>query len=237
MTWSTRELADLAGTTVNTVRHYHQQGLLDEPEREPNGYKRYGVAHLVRLLQIRRLRDIGVPIARIDRVDAGVGTSPDVLRALDVELREGMERSARLRAEIADILENGAITEVPEGFARVAPTLTASERSLTLVYAQLFGPEAMAEVRSMVEGGADAATAEFEALPPDAGEATRARLAEEFGASIARAIRDHPWMAQQQEHLRRTPVSTAVTIAETLQAVYNEAQLDVLVRATTPPQG
>ena len=29
MAWSTRELADLAGTTVNTVRHYHERGLIE----------------------------------------------------------------------------------------------------------------------------------------------------------------------------------------------------------------
>lgn len=39
MAWSTQQLADLAGTTVNTVRHYHRLGLLDEPERQGNGYK------------------------------------------------------------------------------------------------------------------------------------------------------------------------------------------------------
>ncbi|MEO3798201.1 MerR family DNA-binding transcriptional regulator [Nonomuraea sp. B10E15] len=37
MPWSTRELAGLAGTTVNTIRHYHRLGLLDEPERRYNG--------------------------------------------------------------------------------------------------------------------------------------------------------------------------------------------------------
>ena len=42
MAWSTRELAGLAGTTVNTIRHYHRLGLLDEPERRYNGYKQYG---------------------------------------------------------------------------------------------------------------------------------------------------------------------------------------------------
>ena len=31
MPWSTRELAELAGTTVKAVRHYHEIGLLDEP--------------------------------------------------------------------------------------------------------------------------------------------------------------------------------------------------------------
>jgi hypothetical protein len=52
--WSTREIAELAGTTVRAVRHYHEVGLLDEPKRRANGYKQYGVAHLIRLLRIKR---------------------------------------------------------------------------------------------------------------------------------------------------------------------------------------
>ena len=54
MEWSTRELAALAGTTVNTVRHYHAVGLLEVPERRHNGYKQYRVHHLVRLIRLRR---------------------------------------------------------------------------------------------------------------------------------------------------------------------------------------
>ncbi|MFF3441930.1 MerR family DNA-binding transcriptional regulator [Streptosporangium sp. NPDC002721] len=53
MGWSTREIARLAGTTLRTVRHYHEIGLLDEPERLSNGYKVYRTEHPVRLLQIR----------------------------------------------------------------------------------------------------------------------------------------------------------------------------------------
>jgi DNA-binding transcriptional MerR regulator len=33
MAWSTRELAELAGTTVNTIRHYHRGGPLAAPGR------------------------------------------------------------------------------------------------------------------------------------------------------------------------------------------------------------
>lgn len=33
MPWNTRQLAELADTTVNTVRRCHRLGLLDEPER------------------------------------------------------------------------------------------------------------------------------------------------------------------------------------------------------------
>ena len=56
MAWSTREIAELAGTSLRAVRHHHEVGLLDEPERRANGYKQYGVAHLVRLVRIKRVR-------------------------------------------------------------------------------------------------------------------------------------------------------------------------------------
>ena len=69
MGWSTSELARLAGATVNTVRHYHKLGLLTEPERMSNGYKQYGASHLLRLHQIRRMRELGIPLADIGAVD------------------------------------------------------------------------------------------------------------------------------------------------------------------------
>lgn len=63
--WSTREIAEFAGTTLKAVRHYHRIGLLEEPERSANGYKRYGIKHLIRLMRIRRLVDLGVALSDI----------------------------------------------------------------------------------------------------------------------------------------------------------------------------
>ncbi|MET4048891.1 MULTISPECIES: hypothetical protein [unclassified Rhodococcus (in: high G+C Gram-positive bacteria)] len=54
-----------------------------------------------------------VPIAAIDTVGAGVETSAEVLTAIDVHLAEVIERSHRTRVEIALLLENGSVTEVP----------------------------------------------------------------------------------------------------------------------------
>ncbi|SNT63218.1 DNA-binding transcriptional regulator, MerR family [Asanoa hainanensis] len=90
MAWSTRELAELAGTTVNTIRHYHRLGLLDEPSRRYNGYKQYGVRDLVCLLRIRRLTDLGMPLAQIGEVARG-DSSPEALRQLDADLATRIE--------------------------------------------------------------------------------------------------------------------------------------------------
>lgn len=104
--WSTRQLAELAGTTIRTVRHYHQIGLLDEPERSRNGYKHYGTSHLARLLQIRRLADLGLPLAQIASLDDAGHCPADLLRNLDRDLSEHIERLQRARSELAALIEN-----------------------------------------------------------------------------------------------------------------------------------
>jgi DNA-binding transcriptional MerR regulator len=156
MTWSTRELAVLAGTTVNTVRHYHRVGLLDEPDRMSNGYKQYQVRHLVRLLQIRRLRELGVPLEQIEKVGGAEESSADALAAIDADLALSIERLQRARAEIRAILHGSTATDVPSGFEDVAPMLSPTERALMLIYSQLYDEDAMADLKRKIVESAQA---------------------------------------------------------------------------------
>ncbi|MGA5170750.1 MULTISPECIES: MerR family transcriptional regulator [Streptomyces] len=59
------QAAAFVGITVKTVRHYHRLGLVAEPERDHSGYRRYGSADLLRLVQVRALAGAGVPLAEI----------------------------------------------------------------------------------------------------------------------------------------------------------------------------
>jgi len=112
------ELARLAGTTVRAVRHYHRIGLLPEPDRDSSGYRRYRAAALVRLLRIRRLREMGLPLDRIaELID---GTEPalhDALDALDAELAAQAERIAAHRARLAQLRASSPDPELPEPLA------------------------------------------------------------------------------------------------------------------------
>jgi DNA-binding transcriptional MerR regulator len=66
------QLAGYAGVTVRAVRHYHQIGLLAEPERDRSGYRSYDAAAVVRLIRIHTLASAGVPLARVQELlDAG----------------------------------------------------------------------------------------------------------------------------------------------------------------------
>ncbi|MEV0424844.1 MerR family transcriptional regulator [Streptosporangium canum] len=105
MAWSTRQLADLAGTTIKTVRHYHQMGLLELPDRAPNGYKQYQTTHFVRLLQIKRLTELGLSLAQIRAMGSADEEPDEAIRVLDAELAGTIERLQRIRAELAVILK------------------------------------------------------------------------------------------------------------------------------------
>ena len=41
------QLARHAGVSIKTIRVYHDEGLLSEPERDTSGYRRYTAQHVI----------------------------------------------------------------------------------------------------------------------------------------------------------------------------------------------
>lgn len=235
MAWSTRELAELAGTTVNTVRHYHHLGLLDEPERRYNGYKQYEVSHLMALLRIRRLVDLGVPLAQIAEL-GGAPSEKQALHEIDAELARSIERLQRARAGIAAIIREQAPADIPIGFESVASRMSEADRSMVHLYSRLYDDDALADLRSTIESSDAAVEAEINALPPDADAETVQRLAEQVAPSLARNLLQHPWLADPASRLSVNRASTREALIESVKALYNRAQLEVFVRANERAQ-
>lgn len=100
------QLAAYAGVTARAVRHYHQIGLLPEPERDVSGYRTYTAPDVVRLIRIRTLAEAGVPLARVEELlaaddegfRAAVAEIDHRLRREIKELQEHRRRIARLAA-------------------------------------------------------------------------------------------------------------------------------------------
>lgn len=91
------QAAAFAGITIKTVRHYHKLGLVDEPARDGSGYRRYGSAELLRLVQVKTLAAAGVPLADIGPLLASDAESfaaalVDVERHLTDRIAELTER-------------------------------------------------------------------------------------------------------------------------------------------------
>ncbi|WP_433516542.1 MerR family transcriptional regulator [Nonomuraea sp. CA-143628] len=96
------QLAAYAGVTVRAVRHYHQIGLLPEPERDRSGYRTYDTAAIVRLIRIHTLADAGVPLARVQELlDAGPEEFADGVQEIDKELRAEIRRLRGTRERLA----------------------------------------------------------------------------------------------------------------------------------------
>ena len=118
-------LADAAGTTPRTVRHYHRLGLLSEPRRLSNGYREYTIDDVIRLMRIRWLAECGMPLGAIAAVLDGKATDePDVvgdLRALlagiETEQTALAHKHSRLSALLDDAVERRPLTTLPRDVA------------------------------------------------------------------------------------------------------------------------
>ena len=233
MAWSTRELAELAGTTLRAVRHYHQVGLLAEPERRANGYKQYGVVHLVRLLRIKRLVDLGFSLPQIADLGEHDDHPAEALRTLDAELAATIERLQRARAELGDILSQAAPTDLPPELAPVARTeLSDADRSFVVVLGRVLGPQRRQAWADMLQDlPDDPVAAEFDELPDDADEPTRQDVAERMVPYIHALRARHPDLDGQHSEAPRGARFVEQTVGEALRDLYSPAQLDVLQRA------
>jgi len=98
------QLAAYAGVTVRAVRHYHQVGLLPEPERDGSGYRSYGATDVVALVKIRTLADAGVPLSKVGSLlDADEASFAEAVRDIDKRLRAEIKRLQTNRQQIAQL--------------------------------------------------------------------------------------------------------------------------------------
>jgi DNA-binding transcriptional MerR regulator len=109
------QLAAYAGVTVRAVRHYHQVGLLPEPERDASGYRTYGALAVVRLTKIRTLADAGVPLAKVgELLEADAETFAGAVQGIDKRLRGEIKRLQTNRKQIAQLAAGDSLVLPPE---------------------------------------------------------------------------------------------------------------------------
>ena len=104
------QLASYAGVTIRTVRHYHQVGLLPEPERDASGYRSYDADAVVRLIRIRTMAEAGVPLARVQQLlDADEATFVEGTAEIDRDLRRQIRELQEHRRRIAKLARGDSL--------------------------------------------------------------------------------------------------------------------------------
>lgn len=123
------DAASFIGTTPSAIRHYHEVGLLSEPERgSSDDCRRYGYDEMIRLMWIRKMVNAG--IALNDIRDAFTDKAPtDADNDHDVV---GRTRGSRM--ELLSDLVTSRLEALPKGSIRPA------ELDSLLVIEWIFGP-------------------------------------------------------------------------------------------------
>ena len=93
--------------TVKTLRHYHQIGLLEPAEVDPDtGYRRYATDQIPAAQVIRRFRDLDMPLEEIQAVLSApdLRTRNQRITAHLVRLEEELGRVQSATASLRDLL-------------------------------------------------------------------------------------------------------------------------------------
>ncbi|WP_033346188.1 MerR family transcriptional regulator [Catenuloplanes japonicus] len=141
------DAAVFVGITPRAIRHYHEIGLLPEPERGGDGRRRYGYEDMIRLLWIRRMADAGIPLDDIrDAFTTGADDIADTLERLEETLAAQEEAVRRQRTAVQRMRSEGSrmgllsdfvtarLKSLPEGYLRQA------DLDALLVTERIFGP-------------------------------------------------------------------------------------------------
>ncbi|MEV1291924.1 MerR family transcriptional regulator [Pseudonocardia sp. NPDC049635] len=188
------ELAEIAGVTVRTLRHYHQIGLLAEPPRTSGGYRHYDVGHLVRLLRISRLTALGVPLSQVPAVLDDPVAAERLLDELDREAATEIERLTARRDSIAVLRRTGSPPDLPPELAalRSAPEelqagMARHEHEQLLLLGHLLDEASRADLVTLLSAGGTATAplaARFYALDHDTPEDVVTALVEDLAAQL-----------------------------------------------------
>lgn len=109
------QLAAYSGVTTRAVRHYHQIGLLPEPERDASGYRTYAAPDVVALIRIRTLAEAGVPLARVQELlGADEERFADAVADIDARLRAEIRELQEHRRRIARLAAGDSLALPPE---------------------------------------------------------------------------------------------------------------------------
>lgn len=93
-------LADASGVSIDTIRFYEKQGVLDKPPRTPGGLRDYGPDAIRQLEAIRRAKALGFSLAEIGDL-MRLGTDSEASAA--AVRQRAAQRLAETEVALADL--------------------------------------------------------------------------------------------------------------------------------------
>lgn len=115
------QLAQRTGVSTKTIRYYEDIGVLPEPARADNGYRRYAESAADRIAFIQDAQSAGLSLLEIQRIldlrDSGAATCGHVIGTLRTHLAEvdrQMEDLRRTRRRLAELVDRATTLDPAE---------------------------------------------------------------------------------------------------------------------------
>ena len=151
LTFRSGELAQLAGVSRDTLRHYERKGLLPMAQRSQNGYRHYGPQALDRVRLIRAALSIGFTVEELR----------DILQSRDRGLAPchqvhtlAMEKARELKARIRELdALHRALQKAIRGWARKLKSTAPGKRAGLLEMFVANHPESVRDISPMTSPG------------------------------------------------------------------------------------
>jgi cob(I)alamin adenosyltransferase len=161
------ELADAAGVSPRTLRHYEDEGLLKPRERSDGGHRRYGEDELKRLHRILALRQLGFGVHAIGGLLAA-DNRETLLEATRQQLQRAeidIEVATRLRVRLRELLRHLERSEISDSVTQLLDEPMEEEMTIKLdeIYTglgdsgetQLGNLERVSKTDARIEAGGD----------------------------------------------------------------------------------
>lgn len=102
------ELEKRSGLDRATIRYYEKEGMI-HPVRQDNGYRNYSEEELLNLKKIKLLRQLGMPLNKIQQLQQG---SDDFHESLEAQIRslEQQQQQAVLSAQVCRQMQEDSVT-------------------------------------------------------------------------------------------------------------------------------
>lgn len=238
MAWSTKQLADLAGVSLRSIRHWHEVGLLPEPERLANNYKQYTTGHLVLTIRIKRLTSLGFSLEQVADMLASTTDARTSLQELRDELTDTITRLERIRTDLDRMLTLGVAPDLSPEALRAVEAFGGDEtgRGIAIVFAHLFPAgdtaaltDALADAPSEIA----ALNSEFAQLSDDASPQQITTIVEAIIESVETFLADHPELGTagpRKKGDRAKADAFITTILDGLNLAQREAMSQVIQR-------
>ena len=119
-------VARITGVNAKTIRYYETVGLLPHPARFANHYRRYNLTDVNRLILLRRIRQLGVPLAHAKSLLRDVSDA----RCIDVQQELLHLVNARLITLDREIAELHQMREEMECYQNILSLCHPDEREV-----------------------------------------------------------------------------------------------------------